>query len=357
MRNALMLSSLVLGLVACEEKSTKMTLGADQGGSTCALTADTLAGTEWLFLKANPDKTEVPEHSTRLKFYDEGGKLKARYNVGSVADMYTYNCEKKGVEQICKEEPKTKDWCQALLAGGAECTAESLRAIDANLTDDEIKKAIEEATANVAKYKDKPEWKSFMLNNNNLGNKLQGLLYVKVDEKTCRIRVTDNYMTIYNGKRVEDSNPAGTNPFVKNEMGELLWEHCTNPVDLVALTSADWPEKPEEVTTVIKHAAGSTVHYWNLAKDTLAPVEGCSYSYDVWQDGKPVKKGLSPGLDATGATPRLKWLYSHTWNEPSPTLQGSVTTFVITATCDDPKKLGEGWKDGKRVACNAVLIQ
>ena len=200
-----LVGSLALGLTACEEKSSKMTLGAAPPAA-CELTVDTLADTEWLFLKANPDKTEVPEHKTRMRFFDEGGKLKVKYNVGSVADMYTYECEKVGEEQICKEEPKVKDWCQALLTGGAECDAAALRKIEPNLTDDEIKKGIEEAQANVAKYKDTPQWKAFQLNNNNLGNKLRGLLYVKVDQNNCRIRVTDNFMTIYNGKRVEKDN-------------------------------------------------------------------------------------------------------------------------------------------------------
>lgn len=353
MNKTLLVGGLALSLAACEEKSGKMTLG-DEGAAECSLTADTLAGTEWVFLKANPDKSETPDHSTRLKFLDEGGKLKAKYNVGSVADMYDYSCEKKGDEQICKEKPKPRDWCQALLAGEAECNAEALRKIEPSLTDDEIKTAIEEAQANVKKYKDTPQWKSFQLNNNNLGNKLRGLLYVKVDEKRCRLRVTDNYMTIYNGKRMEDSNPAGTNPFVKNEMGELLWEHCTNQTDLIAKKS---DALPEDVKTEIKHGAGEAVHYWYVGGDVLAPVEGCEFSYDVWHNGKPVVKGQKPELDESGKEPILKWHYAHTWDAPSATGAGDVASWVITKKCDSDEKLKEGWTDNKRVACNAVLIQ
>jgi hypothetical protein len=348
--------SLALGLVACEEKSSKMTLGTADAGA-CDVKIDALADTEWLFLKANPDKSEVPEHKTRMRFFNEDGKLKVKYNVGSVADMYTYVCEAKGEEQICKEEPKVKDWCQALLAGGAECNAETLRKYEPSLTDDEIKTAVEEATANVAKYKDTPQWKQFQLNNNNVGNKLRGLLYVKVDKSACRLRVTDNFMTIFNGKRLEDSNPAGTNPFVKNDMGPLLWEHCTNKSDLISLTSDAFPEDPQNAVTVTKHKAGDPVHYWYLAGDTLAPIEGCTFTYDVWRDGKPGETGQAPSVDESGKQPRMKWLSSHTWADKSPTLEGNVTTWVINSKCDDPKKLGEGWKDGKRVACNAVLIQ
>ena len=353
MNKLALVGGLALCLTACEEQSTKMTLG-DEAGAACDLTADTLAGTEWVYLKANPDKTETPDHATRLKFVSEGGKLMAKYNVGSVADMYDYHCEKKGEEQICKEKPKVRDWCQALLAGGAECNAEALRKIEPSLTDDEINEAIKEAEANVAKYKDTPQWKSFVLNNNNLGNKLRGLLYVKVDTKRCRLRVTDNYMTLYNGKRMEDSNPAGTNPFVKNEMGELLWEHCTNQVDLIAKTSADLPE---DTQTVTKHGADAEVHYWYVGGDVLAPVEGCDFSYDIWHDGKPVSKGNKPELDESGKQPILKWHKAHTWGSPSPTGAGNVATWVISKSCDSEEKLKEGWKDNKRVACNAVLLQ
>src|SRR5687768_16761981 len=100
---ALIGGSLVLGLSACEDKNPKITLGREAVGE-CSLSFDTLADTEWLFLKANPDKTEVPDPSTRLKFVSEGGAMKAKYNVGSVADMYTYDCERKESELVCKEK-------------------------------------------------------------------------------------------------------------------------------------------------------------------------------------------------------------------------------------------------------------
>ena len=42
---------------------------------------------------------------------------------------------------------------------------------------------------------------------------------------------------------------------------------------------------------------------------------------------------------------------------PSENGLGNAVTAVINGKCDDPKKLGEGWKDGKRVACAGVLIE
>ena len=52
-------------------------------------------------------------------------------------------------------------------------------------------------------------------------------------------------MTVYNGKKVEDSNPVGTNAFVKNELGDLLWEHCENRNDFLPLSKGTFPEDPE----------------------------------------------------------------------------------------------------------------
>ena len=137
--------------------------------------------------------------------------------------------------------------------------------------------------ANYDKYKAEggPSWKSFELNNNNLGNKLQGIAYVKIDARACRLVVTDNYMTIYNAKRREDSNPAGTNPFVKNDQGELLWENCTNRNDLIALPSAEYPKDPKTVATQTRWGVGDSVNYWYLAGDVQGPIEGCSFSFDT----------------------------------------------------------------------------
>ena len=339
-----------LALVGCEEKKSKMTLGNEGAAGDCALAFDGLADTEWLFLRANPDRTDTPDIKTRLKFKKAGDKLQAVYNVGSVADFYTYDCAVNGEELVCKESPKVRDWCQALLAGNATCDAAALRAIEPSLTDDEVAAGIKAAEENVAKYKDKPEWKQFLLNNNNLGNKLRGLLYAKVDKKRCRLMVTDMYMTIYNGKKVEDSNPAGTNAFVKNDQGDLLWESCTSRDDVKALPG-DLPADLATVATQKTWGVGDTANFYYTAADVQAPVEGCSFSFDVWADGKPLQKGLTPAPDANG---RPTFKYTTALTAPSPTGEGNVYTFVVTPTCTTPPA---GFKAEKRVACAAVLVQ
>jgi len=355
MRTAATLVAL-LALPACKEETSGFTVGNTKDESACDLTIDSLADTEWLFLKANPDKSEEPDHHTRLKFFSEDGGLKAKYNVGSITGMYTYRCTKVGEEQICKEEPKVKDWCQALVAGGAECTPETLKGIDDTITDEEIKTGMADAEEVMKKYRDTPDWEKFKFQNNNLGNKLQGLLYVKVDKRNCRLRITDNYVTIYNGKRVEDSNPAGTNPFVKNEMGELLWEGCKNSGDLVATTEAEFPKNPDQIQHLARHSAGTEISFWYLDPAVKSNVEGCTDSFDVWLDGKPLKQGLSPSEVELKRDKVLSWSWKHQADNETPLAQqatGEAFHMVWNRKCTGENAEKES-KDG--VSCALILV-
>ena len=344
-------SCLLMLVVGCEQKSEKTLTVGTQAAGACDVSLDALAGTEWLYLRANPDKTETPDYKIRMKFYDEGGKTKAKYNVGSVSDMYTYNCKKNGdSEVICKEEPKIKDWCQAFAVASdtKNCTPEQLKGVDSDITDEEIKEGMAKADEIMAKFRgDAGMWERFKFQNNNLGNKLQGLLYIKVDQRACRLRITDNYMTIYNGKKIEDSNPAGTNPFVKNDQGELLWEHCSDSEDLVALESAEYPAKPDEVGHKLEWTAGSDVNWWYLGDDNRVPEEGCSYSYDVYVDGKPVEKGVAAEIVDVKKGKELRW---H-WVQKVP--EANKMPIVVMPRFKDCA----GKKDKIEVACGLVKVQ
>lgn len=344
LKHMLLLGAGALALASCDGSDEGMTLGGTD--QECALSWDSIAGTEWLFLKANPDKSEVPDIKTRLKFTSEGGKTTARYNVGSLSDFYDYPCEVVGEELICKQKPNVENWCTAILANGEECTAEALKKEEPSLTDKEIEEGKKAAEAEWAKHKGKPTEAQFKATYGNMGNKLRGVLYIKIDKRNCRLRVTDMYKFYYQGKWGEDSNPAGINAFVKNEEGELLFEHCDNPLDLVDLASAEYPKDPANVRNVGKHKPGTDVHYWFLSADWAKPAEGCTYAYDVWHNSKPVAKGEKPA-DVEGT---LQWHYNRTFENASPPGEAEVSTIVATKTC-------QGKEPEKVIACNALLVQ
>ncbi len=338
---------ILIGLTAmtgCEPKEKKgIVIG--QKTADCSLTIDNLAGTDWQILEIKPDKSEEPSHSARIRFYSEGSKLMAKYNVKSFSDMYTYECFKNEAtgELACKEEPKVKDWCQALEVGGTACNAESIKKIDKDVSDEKVAEGIKAAQEAIAKYKGKPDWDKFVANNNNLGNKLQGRMYAKVDTRKCRLQITDNYMTIYNGKELEDSNPVGTNAFVSLE-DDVLWEHCDDSTSLMALNERDFPKNPTKTRTVVQHALGADIHFWLLHPDNLKPKKDCSYSYDVWVDGKPAQKAGTP--EAAKGGKELRYYYGTKFDEPGI----HVTSFVRFEEC-------EGKKDIASVSCNLTKVQ
>ncbi len=339
------------GMTACKEKSTKIRIKTSV--DNCDLTLDGLADTTWVIEKINPDKSTEPDPQTRMRFFKEDGQLKVKYNVGSLSDMYTYACRlnKRGDELVCKEPPKLRDFCQALaVVDESKCTPEALKKLAPEASDADIAKAIEEAMANVRKYKGTKDWDAFVFNNNNLGNKLQGVLYVKVDKRHCKLRVTDNYITIYNGEVKEDSNPVGTNPFVRSDE-ELFFEHCTDSGDLIATRSEAFPSKPEEAVTCAPNRGcffkpGETVWYHYIGQDGRTPEEGCTYSYDAWLNWRPLKKDQPASTVKVRGKDELRWSFSHVFQETG--LQ--VMEIVRYKACGGPKEKIE-------VSCNLVQVK
>lgn len=345
-------------LTACEERSNSLNLNAPQEGA-CALSNETLAGTTWLYNKLAADGSGVrtPDVQTRMKFYQEDGILKAKYTVGSYSDVYEYHCFEKAGEWACFEPPKYKDWCQALTVhqkdgDPAACTPEALAKIAQGLAnDEEIAAGIKEAGEVVAKYKGGDEWEQFVFNNNNLGNKLQGRLYAKVNTKKCSLRVTDNYMTIFNGKVKEDSNPVGTDEFVESDQGEMMWEHCTDSSDLIAMKTDKFPESEEEVLPCVpnqgcSYAAGETAYYHYIGIDGRETKEGCTYSYDTYVDWKPGEMGQTAEIVDFKRKKEARYGFSVAHADPG----AHVVEIVRYATCD-------GKKEQVEVSCNLVLVQ
>lgn len=351
---ALGVAALAAVLVSCEggggeeQASKKLVLG--QKKVDCALTIDALPGTDWVIDRINEDKTTTADPGTRARFFKDGDTIKVKYNVASLSDMYTYTCEKKGEELQCLESPKLKDFCQALaVAEGSACTPEKLRELAPKATDEEITKAIAEANETIAKYKDKPEWKQFAFNNNNLGNKLQGRLDARIDTRACNVLVTDMYRTIYNGKMVEDANPVGTNNFVKTEE-ELLWEHCTDSGDLFARKSKDFPEKEADIQGCFPpgctFSTSEETFYHYLGQDGRPAVEGCTYSFDLWLNGKPHQKDVPAELVDYKGKKEVRWVAGVKHAAPG----AYVMTMIRHKTCN-------GQKEQLEVSCNLANVQ
>jgi len=323
----LLSTSLMLG--GCEQKSeNKFVLGKQ--ANTCDLTVDGLVGTQWVLLQINPDKSETPNIQTRLKIYEEGGSTKAKYTVGSFSDVYEYNCkaqESAGkMELQCKEEPKVKDWYQSLyVAGNPMPSIEDLRKIDGDLTQAQYDAGAKDAVEVLKKYEGTDQWEQFVFNNNNLGNKLQGLIYLRVDERNCRLMITDMYMTIYNGRKIEDSNPVGTNPMSLSDE-ELCWEHCTDSSDMIPTKTAEFPKSEDEAAEAFcapnrgcLFSAGETAYYQYIGQDGRDAEEGCTYTFDVWKDWKPGAMDQTAQLvDGKRGKKELRWIYSTTFEKAGP---------------------------------------
>lgn len=347
-----------IGIVSLSACNLKIADTTDvETGPTCDLKLSELAGTEWVYAEALPNSAgEKPQYKTRARFEDKDGALGAKYTVSSLSDVYDYDCEmssdeKEGLERmICKQKSSIDDFCMAMMAGGERCVIKPMQRINSKWTAEEIEATATKTKASIAEMKEKGVWDQMRVRYNSLLNKIQGVLYIEVQSPECRLKITDNYLTVYNGVRIEDSNPAGINPYNKNEGKGLLFESCTAPF-IFDTDSAEFPEKPGEVTMSYQvnktRQTGEEINFWMLYGDLRLAQEGCSYSYDVWINYQLVKQGIVPETIDIKEGKELRWNYAHTFNEKSHKLSPHVLTFDIKKSC--------GEKEERIIACNAVV--
>jgi hypothetical protein len=337
---AFSLAILAFALGACEESKTIEVGGAPVD---CKVTLNNLAGTQWVMHEAMPDKTDRPNPRARMRFYQGDQGLKVDYSVGSPYEMHTYDCQVGPREMKCAEEAKVVDWCLSLEAHQAgSCSPAKLRELGATGIDDSeladaVSKARKEIAAVTEQAKDNPQMLAqYKLARNNLGNKLQGLLDLRVNEKRCQLVITDQYMTIYNGQKIVDSNPVGTNPFVQDKDNTWLWENCVEGTKFLAFPQ-ETPPTDEEIKGLDpkrQFSSKDTVNYHYIGVKHLEAKEGCTYSADTWVQWKPAATGLeiatydcnltipdpaAPG-DASKARPVkkcVKWHAAHQWTDVS----------------------------------------
>lgn len=309
MRPSLVLPAgvVVLSLFACT--------GGGGEVATCDLTVDTLPGQSFVMSEAQPDGPDKLNPLARIHFVEEGGKVSAKYTAMSMGDVYTYECEKQEkdgkAELKCSEKERLQDWCEALLAWDTTCKAKKLRELGATATDEEIEVAMKAAkkAKNEAKEEGGRTWEIWHKSRAQLMNKLQGNLYAKVDEKRCRLRIDDLYWTLYKGEKKEDSNPVGTNPFVKAEK-DWTFVDCDNTVDLWDLEEDAFPTKPLEA--VPKHEIGKSIYYYHTGKKAEKAEEGCAYTYDSYAGWLPVAQGVKAEPNEEG---RLMWRAEHAFKD------------------------------------------
>ncbi|MEO0601961.1 MAG: hypothetical protein AAF211_11035, partial [Myxococcota bacterium] len=191
----------------------------------CELTYDGLEGRTFVMLEPiDQDTRENP--LARVTFEKKDGVLTSQYTVASLSDVYEYPCEvietDEKTEMQCFQKPDVVRWCTSLMVADEICSKKVLRKYDVEGTDDELNKLIKETRAEIKKVEGTEEWDKFRIINNNVGNKLQGRIYVDVDDKKCRLNISDSYWTIVNGRAMETANIVGRSPFVESEEDYLF---------------------------------------------------------------------------------------------------------------------------------------
>ncbi len=339
--------------------------GGGAGGGeepACDLSFNTLEGRTFVMAEAQPDKSYKNNPMARIRFEKGEHGLIAKYTAKSVSDVYTYACdppkgEGEDREMYCAEKERPKDWCQALeVHEPGSCSRKALRKLGIRKTsDEELLEAVKAARAAIkearAKGEDSREWKLFVLNNNNLGNKLQGRLYIKIDQERCRLSLSDMYFTIYNGKGVEDTNPVGVNPFVETDE-TYMFEHCDEGRNIVAdLDTEDPPANLSDIPPTRIHEFGKPVYYFYFGEKDAKAEEGCTYSADLWFGWKPGKKdvAITPEEDGT-----LLWRASHAWKEEEALKFGGKTVGVYEMV--RYKKCGDGEREKINTVCNLTMF-
>ncbi|MEC7984596.1 MAG: hypothetical protein VX278_05500 [Myxococcota bacterium] len=328
-----------------EQKSTKI----------CDLSLDDLNGTQWVYARAVGSAEPEPDVKIRLKFQKKGDKLTAQYNASSPFEMYDYKCISKPTEIKCSTVPKPVDVCLAYLAADKKCTRNAMekfyaRTAGMELELKEIREASIQANEKMNKWKKENYWENqYKKRYSSVGNRLMGILYVKVDRDACNLEITDNFGAISNGDYLEDAAGfVSTNAFLKHTQGELLWEGCTSS-QLYDTQMAEFPEDPSTISRKKLHKVGDPINYWLLEEKLRVPEEECSYKYDTWLNMQPLQKDQKPKEIGSKKDKELLWGFAHTFKEPTPVGQSHIIAMVIEKKCGD--KPAE-----KTIACNQVQI-
>lgn len=278
---------------------------AEPAAPACDFDLDHLDGKVFVQSKPSADgKTYEDDILARAKFYKDGDKLKAKYNTRALLDMYDYTCVKNqdgsGVD-CWEDDPNPVDFCRTLIAnlGDDGCTPEKIREV----TGLPIEKAKEgyDTLMKELKRLPKKEYADMKQVFNSPNNQLRGIFHVKMAKNACRLTLTDNYQTMTYGTWREMGNIVGSARFVESDR-DLVFEHCRESDNLVALRSPDAWAKPGD--TVHDWKAGQSIPFRYVGSEDLKPQAGCTYTMDTWSQYAPLAKSVPVETDRQG---RLKW--------------------------------------------------
>jgi len=282
---ALFVSAAALIVSGCEKKTT---VGI-QAAEGCDLDIENLDGM-YVAMKASPEKGDYEDKDFRIFFYEEGGKKMLKSTGGRVYPQLPltekFQYEFKEMKELPSGEKEAYYW------------------------------------ANLARGFNEEELEEHKKKNENLGWKLEGMLYIRVDDKQCRLKISDMYATYVKGERVEDFNMGGQSAYVKSEIQDYSMVSCPPAV------KRDRPQDNRQGELIAwdmeEPNPNKDESYPRGPKGTLVPVgkpvnwmfidaymnekegveEGCEYYLDVYFDDRPVE-----GKQKIAVTPGKKWTY------------------------------------------------
>jgi len=312
---------------------------------------DGLAGQELVMYEAQPGGTSIANPMARGRFRMDGDVLKLDYTTKSPSDVFEYTCKTKDDKVICRDERNLLGWCAALEGHEAgSCTKSRLRSLGAkHETDEELLEVMHTAHDARVEAERAGAGAVFSMVNNNLGNKLQSVVYVEVLEASCQYVLTDNYRALYNARWVEDSNVVGTNPFTSGE-GEYLWETCTDVQSLVGTTSAERPAAPPAPEA---HDVGEQMHYHYMGETATQPEDGCTYTADTYAQWRPLEKGRAI---AAGEDGRLDWDSGYAWPDLAPLKMANPASPTGIYSLLRYKKCGDAEPELIDTVCTATFF-
>jgi len=327
--------SLVVGLAACDTTLEETV--------ECDLSYDNLAGRSFVMLEPI-DQTTRENPLARVKFEDKDGKLHAKYTVASLSDVYEYPCEvfetPEKTEMRCFQEPRVVEWCTSLMVADEVCSKKVLRKYGVEGTDEELNTLIKETRAEIKKVEGTDQWERFKVRNNNVGNKLQGRIYVDIDDERCRLNISDSYWTIVNGRAMETANIVGRSPFVESDES-WMWESCDEVNIMAGLDSRDYPSESEiaEIPMTRSYEKGKSYWFQYLADSNVEPEDGCSYDYDFYANWQSVATKQKAEIEKGN----IRWRHQHSFSEGVHKLGDRDKPLVVAQmvrykTCADGKR-------------------